>query len=137
MFAVEPIDRMRWLTALAVVGGLAAGILALVGGFPFDTPMPTHEFGWVEPTCGLTRGATAAARGELGLAWRYNPMSLVLAALGVTGAVRGAVGLITGRWMSLRIRRPSIVGWAVLALAVVAFTLYQQSNADFIIHSRA
>lgn len=133
---VDAVDRMRWLTVLAISGGLAAAILALIGGFPFDTPMPTHSFGWVEPTCGLTRGTTAAARGDLALAWRYNPLSLGLAALGFAGAFRAAAALVTGSWVNLRIRRPSIAGWAVLALAVVAFTLYQQSNADFIIHSR-
>ena len=133
---VDAVDRMRWLTVLAISGALAAAILALIGGFPFDTPMPTHSFGWVEPTCGLTRGTTAAARGDLALAWRYNPLSLGLAALGFAGAFRAAAGLVTGSWINLRIRRPSIAGWAVLALAVVAFTLYQQSNADFIIHSR-
>lgn len=134
---VQPIDRMRWLTVLAVGGGLAAGALALLGGFPFDMPMPTHAIGWVEPTCGLTRGTTAAARGDFALAWRYNPLSLALVALGIAGALRAFVGLVTGTWVNLRIRRPSTVGWAVLALAVLAFALYQQGNADFIINSRA
>ena len=128
---------MRWLTVLALGGGLTAGVLALIGGFPLDMPMPTHAVGWVEPTCGLTRGTTAAARGDLALAWRYNPLSLMLVALGFAGALRVAARLMTGRWVNLRIPRPNAVGWAVLGVAVVAFTLYQQGNADFIIHSRA
>ena len=128
---------MRWLTVLALGGGVTAVTLAIVGGFPFDMPMPTHAVGWVEPTCGLTRGTTAAARGDLALAWRYNPLSLVLVALGFAGVVRAAARLATGRWVNLRIPRPSSVGWAVLVVALVAFTLYQQSNADFIIRSRA
>lgn len=30
-------------------------LLAVVGGMPFDLPMPTHGIGLVTPTCGLTR----------------------------------------------------------------------------------
>ncbi len=128
---------MRWLTVLAIGGGLTAAALALIGGFPFDTPMPTHAFGWVEPTCGLTRGTTAAARGDFALAWRYNPLSLALVAVGVLGVVRLAAGLATGWWVNLHVRRPAWWGWTFLAVALMAFSLYQQSNADFIIHSRA
>jgi len=134
--SVDGIDGMRWLTVFAISGALVAGVLALIGGFPFDVPMPTHAFGWVEPSCGLTRGTTAIARGDFALAWRYNPMSFALAVLGIIGAVRAAVGLTTNRWVNVRIH----LGrwwWLVLAVALIALTIYQQGNAEFIIHSRA
>lgn len=134
--SVEDHDTMRWWTWLSVGGLVAAVALALIGGFPFDTPMPTHSFGWVEPTCGLTRGSTAIARGDLALAWRYNPASFAVIAFGLAGIVRAAAGAGSGRWLRLSIR-PRAAGWVMLAVGFVALWAYQQSNAEFIIHSRA
>lgn len=134
--SVENHDTMRWWTWLSLVGLAVAVVLALIGGFPLDTPMPTHSFGWVEPTCGLTRGSTAIARGDLGLAWRYNPASFAVIAFGLAGIARFAVGAVTGRWLRLSIR-PRRAGWILLSFGFVALWAYQQSNAEFIIHSRA
>jgi hypothetical protein len=129
-------DETRWLTYLSIGGLLASGVLVLIGGFPFDLPMPTHSFGRVSATCGLTRGSTAVARGDLALAWRYNPASFLVMGLGVAGVVRFSVGVVTGRWLNLRVR-PGRLAWAAIALLVIALALYQQTNAEFIIHSRA
>jgi hypothetical protein len=129
-------DQMRWWTWMALGGVAAAGLLAAIGGFPFDTPMPSHSVGWVDPTCGLTRGSTAIARGDLALAWRYNPASFLVLGFGVAGLARAAAGAATRRWwnVSLRLRW---MGWVLLAVAIAALTAYQQGNADFIISSRA
>lgn len=134
--SVEGHDTMRWWSWLSLGGLATAVMLALIGGFPFDTPMPTHSFGWVEPTCGLTRGSTAIARGDLGLAWRYNPASFAVIAFGLAGILRLAVGAATGRWLRVSIR-PRPAGWALIAAAFVALWAYQQTNAAFIIESRA
>lgn len=134
--SVEDHDTMRWWSWLSLVGLGAAVVLALIEGFPFDTPMPTHSFGWVEPTCGLTRGSTALVRGDPGLAWRYNPASFAVVAFGIAGITRFAVGTVTGRWLRLAIR-PRRSGWILLVFGFVALWAYQQSNAEFIIHSRA
>lgn len=132
---IDDHDGMRAVTYLTV-GGLAAAMgLAVIGGFPLDTPMPTHVFGWVTPTCGLTRGSTAIVRGDFAIAWRYNPLSFLVMAFGLFGVGRAAVGVFTRRWFNLRIRfGPQ--AWALAAVAFVALGMYQQSNADFIIHSR-
>lgn len=128
-------DRLKSLTRLAVGGLGLAVLLAALGGFPVDIPMPTHAFGWVEPTCGLTRGSTAIARGDFALAWRYNPASLLVMALGVGGAVRVGIGRVTGRWLNVRTSlRP--LGWVLVVLTVVVLEFHQQSNANFIINSR-
>lgn len=133
--AVGDTDTMRWVTYLTVGGVIAAVVLALIGGFPFDTPMPTHSFGWVEPTCGLTRGSTAIARGDFATAWRYNPASFLVMGFGIVGVVRTAVGLVTHRWVNVKVTW-SRAGWAVLGVAFVALWAYQQTNADFIINAR-
>src|SRR5690606_566868 len=134
--AVTADDRMRWWTWISAGGLVAAVVLAVIGGFPLDTPMPTHSFGWVEPTCGLTRGSTAIARGDLALAWQYNPASFAVVAFGLAGIIRGAVGMVSGRWIRVSIRLRA-AGWVVLAAGFVALWAHQQSNATFIIHSRA
>lgn len=120
---------------LSGAGVLAAGVLAVIGGFPVDVPMPTHAVGWVEPTCGLTRGSTAVARGDFGIAWRYNPASFAVMAFGVAGLARTALGTSTGRWLNIRLR-PSLRGWIIVGFSLAVFWLYQQTNAEFIINSR-
>ena len=134
-FTVGEADTMRWVTYLTVGGVLAAAVLAIIGGFPLDTPMPTHSFGWVEPTCGLTRGSTAIARGDFATAWHYNPASFLVMGFGVVGLVRTLVGVVTHRWANVKFTWPR-VGWAVLGVAFIVLWAYQQTNADFIINAR-
>lgn len=128
-------DLMRWVTYLTAGGVIAAVALAVIGGFPFDMPMPTHAFGWVEPTCGLTRGSTAIARGDFVTAWHYNPASFLVMGFGLFGLGRTATGLMTHHWVNVKTRW-SRVGWTAFGLAFVALWAYQQSNAAFIISAR-
>lgn len=128
-------DRAAWLTWLSVVGIAVAVALVFAGGLPFDIPMPTYRFGVVTPSCGLTRGSTAIARGDFALAWRYNPASFLVIGLGAIGMARSAVGLATGRWVTVNCTR-SRAAWALIIVAIPLFWLYQQSNADFIMTSR-
>lgn len=133
---VEDRDVMRWWSWLAIGGLATMSLLAAIGGFPLDTPMPTHAWGWVEPSCGLTRGSTSIAGGDFGLGWQYNPASFLVVAFGAVGALRAVVGATTGRWIRVAGNlRPA--GWAALAAAFLALWAYQQSNAEFIINSRA
>jgi hypothetical protein len=134
--AVGDHDGMAWMTWLSAIGLVTAVVLALIGGLPVDMPMPTHRFGWVEPSCGLTRGSTAVVRGDFSIAWQYNPLSFVVIGFGVIGVARTAVGVLTGRWVNVRFR-PTKRMWLALAVPLVAFWAYQQTNADFIINSRA
>lgn len=128
-------DQTRWIT-VASLGGLAlCALLVVAGGTPWDTPMPTHSFGWVEPTCGLTRGSTALLRGDASLAWRYNPASFLVIGGALAWLVRSAIGLVTGRWLNLRIR-PTALMWVGVGAGLVALLIVQQSNAEFIITSR-
>jgi hypothetical protein len=123
------------MSVVAAGGMAAAAVLALIGGFPLDMPMPTHRFGLVDPTCGLTRGSTAIARGDLGLAWRYNPASLLVMGFGLLGVGRWLAGLVTGQWVSVRLR-PGRAGWLALGIGLLALWAYQQAHADFVMHAR-
>ena len=132
---ISDTEETRWVTLVSLVGMLAGLALVLNGGFPLDMPMPTHSFGWVEPTCGLTRGSTALIRGDFALAWRYNPASFLVVGGAVAWLVRTVVGLVSRRWLNLRVR-PNAAIWIGLAVAVGALLVRQQSNAEFIINSR-
>lgn len=135
---VDDHDAMRIVTYLSLAGVVAAVVLSLIGGMPFDLPMPTHRVGWVEPTCGLTRGATAITRGHFAIAWRYNPAAFVVMAFGGAGVVRTVVGTVTGRWVNFRIRIGRL-GWVGIVIAIVIALIglwaYQQQHAAFIISS--
>ncbi len=134
--SVEDYDCMRTWTWLSIGGLATAAVLALIGGFPFDIPMPMMAFGWVSPTCGLTRGSTAIASGDLVLAWHYNPASFLVVAYGSAGLVRNLVGAATGRWLRIS-ARPHLVGSLTIAALFLALWAHQQANAAFIINSRA
>ena len=135
MFAFAPNDEMRWLTRTVAIGAAMAVMLALVGGMPFALPMPTHAIGVVDPTCGLTRASTAIARGDFPTAWRFNPAAFLLALLGVAVAARTAYGLVTHRWLSVRlaVTAPLLV---FVGVVFAGWWAYQQSNAEFIMHTR-
>jgi hypothetical protein len=132
---VEDRDEMRWVTVVSVGGLVAAGVLAVVGGLPFDLPMPTHAFGWVTPTCGLTRGSTALVRGDPALAWHYNPASFAVVLFGLFGVVRWSVGWLGGRWLTVKVRRNK-AWWVAAALSIGLLWAQQMTNAQFIIHAR-
>ena len=128
-------DTCRWVIVASIAGLSSALALVVAGGLPFDVPMPTHAVGWVEPTCGLTRGSTAIARGDFGRAFAYNPASFAVMAFGIGGVVRALTGWTTGRWLSLHLRLGRN-GWLVLALGLVVLWAYQQTNAEFVISAR-
>ena len=114
---IDSTDQARWVTWTTIVGLLAAAGLVVVGGLPFDLPMPTYRFGVVTPTCGLTRGSTAIARGDLALAWQYNPMSFLVIGFGLLGVARTIVGVTTPRWIVVNCTR-SRLAWILIGVAL-------------------
>ena len=124
-------DRHRWAGPLAAVGLVSGGLLAVLGLPPVDLHGPPHYAGVMDPLCGATRGVHAAMLGDLGEAWRYNPLSLVLV-LGAAGALlREAVGRLRGRWLNLRvIHRWTLVVVGLTLLA--ALEANQQAHADLL-----
>lgn len=125
---VEAVDRHPVLIWLAIGGLALATILAVFGMPPVSIHAPTHDWGIMSPTCGLTRGVAAATRGDLATAWAYNPASLLLVGGAIASIARALVGSATGRWVNLR---PAITrgGWIGVALAVVALEVNQQASA--------
>ena len=103
------------LVALAALGLVVAavylrerGVAGLGSWYPGCLFRKTT--GFLCPGCGMTRAADATLRGELAMAFRYNPVGMVLLPLGLLGVgielsgwVRGRaapVRWLPGRWVS-------------------------------------
>lgn len=125
---VVAVDRHPVLLWLAVGGLFFAAVLAVVGMPPVSIHAPTHGWGIMSPTCGLTRGVAAAARGDVATAWAYNPASLLLVAGAVATVVRALMGSVTGRWVNVQL---AITRWGgvVATMVLVILEINQQSHA--------
>ncbi|MUL41114.1 DUF2752 domain-containing protein [Streptomonospora sp. PA3] len=128
---IEARDAHRWVSYLAL-GGLAAGAaMAVFGMPPVDLHAPTHYMGIMSPTCGATRAVEAAMSGDPAMSLRYNPLGLVLVAGAVAALARLAAGLLTRRWVNVRIAS----GWSVGIIGgalLIALWVNQQLNADLL-----
>jgi hypothetical protein len=121
-------DHHQLLAPLAAGGLLVAGVLAVVGLPPVDLHGPLHHLGVMDPLCGMTRGTVAVLRGQLEVAWAYNPASPLLVAGATLALGRWVVGRLIGRWLTVHVRS-SRVAWAVGAVAVLALSVNQQAHA--------
>lgn len=128
----ENYDRHSAMTQLAGVGLVAAFVVAVFGQPPYGFHGPLHYLGIMSPTCGMSRGLMWLTRGNLALAWEYNPASLLLAPAGLVAFTRALFGRATGRWPNLRIRWNWWIG-GLLTAALVALTVRQQLHADILI----
>lgn len=124
-------DAHANLTRLAAAMVGLAFAFAIFGLPPFGLHAPPHYAGVMAPTCGLTRGVVALARGSLADAVRYNPASILVVAGAFGVLVRAVAGAYAGRWLHIRVR-PSLVGWAVLGIAAVALAVNQQLHAGLL-----
>lgn len=87
---------------------------------------PLYRLGVVLPSCGLTRGVVALARGDLAAAWQWNPASSLAAVAAATGVLRAAVGAATGRWLHVHVRPR----WWLLVVATLAVALLWVNQWD-------
>lgn len=129
--SVEPVDTHRRLTALSAVGLLAAGVLAVTGVPSVDLHGPLHYLGIMDPLCGGTRAAFLLARGDWGAAWTYNPIVFPLAAAAVALVVRTALGVVSARWLAIRVARRRVLV-VVLVIALAALEARQQSHSGLL-----
>lgn len=132
----ESQDRYRYVTALAVLGVLAAAVMAVFGLPPIDLHPPWHRFGVMDPLCGGTRAARYTVQGKWREAWEYNPLGVVTVLWAGSLIVRSLVGVVTGGWPHVRIRWTPRLVRVVVAVAVVLLMLLeirQQLRADLLI----
>jgi hypothetical protein len=135
--------RLRWvsrdavplLSWAAVAALVIAGVMALAGLPPIDLHGPLHFVGIMDPLCGGTRAARYTAQGELGLAWKYNPLGIVVVLGSLPLLARAALGWTTHRWIALEVnwtpRRRAFVITTVVVLFVL-LEVRQQMRADLL-----
>lgn len=121
-------DQHARMSRLALAGLVAGGAMAAFGLPPADIHGPLHYLGIMDPLCGSTRGVRLALLGHLGQSWRYNPLSVVLVAGAIAAVLRQALGMATGRWLSLVVTRRRAV-LAIAVLLTVALEINQQAHA--------
>lgn len=117
--ALTSLDRLRPLTIGALVIAAAAPVFAAAGIPPVPLMWPLYRLGVVLPSCGLTRGVVALARGDLAAAMEWNPASPLAAVAAAIGLLRAAVGAATGRWLHVLVQPR----WWLLVVATVAVAL--------------
>jgi hypothetical protein len=129
-------DQHRWLTLLSTATLAAAAATALFGLPPLDVHGPLHYVGVMDPLCGGTRAARHTMRGEVALAWRYNPLGILAVVAAAVLVVRSAVGTATSRWLTV------VVSWtptrrkaalAVCGVLVAALAVRQQLRAELLV----
>lgn len=131
-------DHHQVVTSLAGVALAIAAGMALFGLPPVDLHGPLHYIGIMDPLCGGTRAARYTAQGQLGLAWKYNPLGILVVIGAAVVVARTLVGVLAGRWLTVH------VGWsrrhmrwviAVAGVLLIILEVRQQLRADLLIAS--
>lgn len=122
-------------TVLATVGLSIAAALALFGLPGLDLHPPLHHLGIMDPLCGGTRAARLTIRGDLALAWTYNPLGIIVVLGAVAVLIRTLLGVMAGRWINLQARlTPRHVRTLIVAATVLTILLEirQQQRSDLL-----
>ncbi|MBI2709419.1 MAG: DUF2752 domain-containing protein [Actinobacteria bacterium] len=125
---VDDVDRMWSYTSVALLftgGAVALRIFGLPG---IDIHGPLHRLGVMDPFCGGTRGTYQLALGNVGAAWSWNPIAVLLGVGAVLFLARAAVGRVTHRWLNLALPRRWVL--SAVALVLVVVEVNQQLQAD-------
>lgn len=126
-------DRLRpvGITAFLMVSGAIA--LRLSGVPTANLHGPLHFLGIMDPLCGGTRATFLLMAGDIEAAALYNPVVFPLAVLTLAVLVRAGYGVLSGRWLEVRLSRTA---WRVLlvtlAVAILALAIRQQLHAGLL-----
>lgn len=132
---VEHHDKARALLPIAITGLVIAFGLAVAGLPPVDLHGPFHRFGIMDPLCGGTRALRLAARGDITGALAWNPLSPILLTGAVAVVLRHGMGVLTGRWVNVRVATDRRLLIAALAVLVVLLEVRQQTNAAMLMRT--
>lgn len=124
-------DRHR---AVGWPAGLLLGVGAAIAVFglpPLQLHSPLRLVGMVCPLCGGTRAVRALMSGDVVTAWHYNPISFPVVVGAAALLIRQVVGAATGRWLNIRVTRPSLL-WSTLAALLGALWVNQALHASLL-----
>ncbi len=124
----DQVDRLPVLLWIAAAGVAGAVLLGVAGLPAVDLHGPLHRiWGVMDPLCGGTRAVYWMARGRLDLAWEYNPGTFGVGLSVVAVYARAFYGRLSGRWLTVRVRRELLL--TVAAVSLIALEVNQQINA--------
>lgn len=129
-------DEYRLVTGVALLGFVTAVALVVFGLPAVDFHPPLHYLGIMDPLCGGTRAARFTASGDFAQAWRYNPLGIAAVLGAVVVLLRAAIGLTTGRWLTVVVTfssRQRRVLMVVIVVLFVVLEIRQQGRADLLI----
>ena len=116
-------DRALWV-ALAVLGLTLACVMLYQKGPGGLGWLPGCTFrkwtGLYCPGCGMTRAAYASLHGNFPLAFRMNPVGMVLFPIAMAGLALELIGWVRNRKDGPRLRVGPRVAW-VIAYGMIAF----------------
>lgn len=110
--------------------------MAVFGLPPIDLHGPLHWLGVMDPLCGGSRAARYTARGDWSMAWRYNPLGIVVVVGSAVLIVRAVVGTLLSRWLMVTAVWTPARRRAVIAIGSLLFgwlAVRQQLRADLLI----
>jgi hypothetical protein len=116
-------DRAAWVALGLLVLGFGAFELYRhgPGGVPWLPVCVFHHFtGLACPGCGMTRAASACLHGEIGRAFRFNPLGMALLPMAAIGLGLETAGRVRGRPLPFRFNLEPR-GVRALALLMLAF----------------
>lgn len=129
------VDRnpLHWPTIAAAATVLAAIALRVMGVPTIDLHPPLHHLGVMDPLCGGTRATYLLLSGDVAGAARYNPVVFPLAAIVLAVLIRAGVGILTGRWLEVRLSRNARRALlAALGVTLVVLAVRQQLHAELL-----
>ena len=119
-------DRALWV-ALAVLGATGAAYALYqrgpsgLGWFPGCL---FHRFTGLHcPGCGMTRAAYATLHGDLGRAFRMNPVGMVLLPLALAGLSLEVIGWVRGRPLPFRFDVSPRASWTIAGVVIAFWVL--------------
>ena len=112
------------LLVLSIFAGVT-GLLYLFGPHaPFWPKCLFHQFtGMSCPGCGMTRATNAALHGQWALAFRYNPVLMILLPVFALGGAWELIGWLRGKPMPIRFQLGKRFGYGLLAVILVFWVL--------------
>lgn len=119
-------DRALWIAVGVLILAGAAYLLRQNGpnGLPWLPVCMFHQLTGLHcPGCGMTRAAHAALHGNVGEAFRYNPVGMVLLPLAALGVGIQLIGWARGRPLPFRLHVGAKGGWSIVALLIVFWIL--------------
>lgn len=109
------------LVLLALAGGAFELFRHGPDGLPWLPGCIFHELTGLDcPGCGMTRAASACLHGEIGRAFRYNPVGMILLPLASVGVGLETAGWVRHRPPPFRLNAGRRGAWALVIL-VFAF----------------